>query len=36
MEHLHPAAQITTIIVIGVVICVIVLALNTTFFDKKN
>lgn len=35
MENLHPAAQVTAIIVIGVVVCVLALALFTTYFDRR-
>lgn len=36
MELLHPAAQVTAIIVIGLVVCVFFLSLLTTFFDNFN
>jgi hypothetical protein len=36
MEQLHPAAQVTGIIVIGICVCVFFLSILTTFFDKKN
>jgi hypothetical protein len=35
MEQLHPAAQITAIIVIGICVCVLVLSLYTNYFNKK-
>jgi len=35
MESLHPAAQVTAIIVIGVIVCVFILSALTTFFDKN-
>ena len=34
MENLHPAAQVATVIVIGVVICVFLLSVFTSFFDR--
>lgn len=34
MEALHPVAQVTAIIVIGIVVCVVVLALFTEYFNK--
>lgn len=34
MENLDPTAQVTSIIVIGVVVCVLILAWFTTFFDR--
>jgi hypothetical protein len=33
MESLHPVAQVTAIIVIGLVVCVVVLT-TTDFFDN--
>jgi hypothetical protein len=36
MEQLHPAAQVTGIIVIGICVCVAILSTFTTFFDKRN
>ncbi len=36
MEHLHPAAQVTAIIVIGIVVCVFFISSLTTFFDDFN
>ena len=33
MENLHPAAQITAIIVIGIVVCVFILSISG-YFDK--
>jgi len=36
MEQLHPVAQVTAIIVIGICACVLILSALTTFFDKKN
>ncbi len=35
MENLHPAAQVTAIIMIGVVICVYLIIAASNFFDKK-
>lgn len=35
MENLHPAAQVATVIVIGVVVCVFFLSMFTTFFDRN-
>jgi hypothetical protein len=35
MENLCPAAQVASIIVIGVIVCVSVLSLFTTFFDRN-
>jgi hypothetical protein len=34
MESLHPAAQVTAIIVIGIVVCIFILSVFTTFFDR--
>jgi hypothetical protein len=34
MESLHPAAQVTALIVIGIVVCVFFLSIFTTFFDR--
>lgn len=34
MENLHPVAQVTAIIVIGIVICVVFLASLTDYFDR--
>ena len=34
MDKLHPAAQVTAIIVIGLVICVVFLASLTEFFEN--
>jgi hypothetical protein len=36
MEQLHPAAQVTGIIVIGIVACVLILSMLTNFFDNFN
>lgn len=36
MELLHPAAQVTAIIVIGMVVCVFFLSTLTNFFDNFN
>lgn len=36
MEHLHPVAQVTLIIVIGIVSCFAILSLFTSFFDRIN
>jgi hypothetical protein len=36
MESLHPAAQVTAIIVIGLIVCVFLLSTTTTFFDDFN
>jgi hypothetical protein len=36
MELLHPAAQVTTIIVIGICACVFFLSTLTDFFDNFN
>ena len=36
MEQLHPVAQVIAIIVIGVCICVAILALFTDFFNKNS
>lgn len=35
MEQLHPVAQVVSVIVIGVCVCVALLALFTTYFDKR-
>lgn len=35
MEQLHPVAQVMAVIVVGVCICVALLALFTTYFDKN-
>ncbi len=36
MEKLHPAAQITAIIVIGICVCVFLLSSLTDFFNRKK
>jgi hypothetical protein len=36
MEQLHPVAQVTGIIVIGICVCVGILSALTNFFDKKK
>ena len=36
METLHPNVQVALIIVGGLVACVVVLSLFTTFFDNFN
>lgn len=36
MEQLHPAAQVTLMIVIGIIACVFILSSLTTFFDNFN
>ena len=36
MENLHPAAQVTALIVIGIVACVFFLCIFTNFFDKDK
>jgi hypothetical protein len=35
MENLHPVAQVTAIIVMGICVCVVVLSLYTNYFNKK-
>lgn len=35
MANLCPAAQVTAIIVIGLVICVFILSFFTSFFDRN-
>lgn len=35
MEHLCPVAQVTGIIVIGVIIVVFILSMFTSFFDRN-
>lgn len=35
MEQLHPVAQVIAIIVVGACVCVAILALTTTYFDKR-
>ena len=35
MEQLHPAAQVTAIIVIGICVCVFFLSVMTDYFNKK-
>jgi hypothetical protein len=35
MEQLHPVAQVVGIIVIGICVCVALLAMFTTYFDKR-
>jgi hypothetical protein len=35
MEQLHPAAQVTAIIVIGICVCIAVLSIYTDYFNKK-
>lgn len=35
MENLHPAAQVTAVIVIGIVACIGILAVFTEYFNKK-
>jgi hypothetical protein len=34
MENLSSAAQVTAIVVIGIVICVLILSSMTSFFDR--
>lgn len=36
MENLHPVAQVVSVIIIGVCVCVALLASLTTYFDKKD
>jgi hypothetical protein len=35
MENLHPAAQVVAIIVVGVCVCVAILASFTDFFNRR-
>jgi hypothetical protein len=35
MEALHPVAQVTAIIVIGIVVSVFILSVATSFFDRN-
>jgi hypothetical protein len=35
MENLHPAAQVTGLVITGAIVCVLILSLFTTFFDKN-
>lgn len=36
MENLHPVAQVTGLIVVGLIVCVFLLSLFTSFFDRNN
>lgn len=35
LQSLHPAAQVTVIIMVGLFFCIWVLAIFTNFFNKK-
>ena len=35
MEQLHPVAQVVSVIVIGICVCIALLALFTTYFDRR-
>ena len=35
MENLHPAAQVTSVAITGLITIVFIIAVFTNFFDKK-